>query len=142
MDKIIHYLEDPFFMSGAVIGVKPLRGTTFFEEHWDFKTHIVDIKNTQYKVRRNDYIWAEDPQVRELQKRFLAEQSNVLEEFCKRNNVRHPNQETISMMYFKFTKQIIEDIKFEVASDGLVTTDLSIGYNGWRSYGSISKLFN
>jgi len=51
-------------------------------------------------------------------------------------------QETISMMYFKFTKQIIEDIKFEVASDGLVTTDLSIGYNGWRSYGSISKLFN
>ena len=39
MDKIIHYLEDPFFMSGAVIGVKPLRGTTFFEEHWDSKTH-------------------------------------------------------------------------------------------------------
>ena len=107
----------------------------------DFKSHITDIEGTQYKIRRNDYIWAEDPQVRELQKRFFAEQSNVLEEFCKRNNVRHPNQETISLMYFKFIKQIIKNIKFEVASDGLISTDLAIGYNGWRSYGSIKELF-
>jgi hypothetical protein len=44
-------------------------------------------------------------------------------------------------MYFKFVKQIIKDIKFEVANDGLVSTDLEIGYNGWRSYGSIKELF-
>ena len=79
VDTIMEYIKDPFYMSGTIIGIRPLRGTTFYEEFSDFKSYIADIKGTNYKIRRNELIWSEDPLVRELQKRFLDGQAPLFD---------------------------------------------------------------
>jgi radical SAM superfamily enzyme YgiQ (UPF0313 family) len=125
IDTIIEYIKDPFYMSGTIIGIRPLRGTTYYEEFSDFKSYIADIEGTDYKIRRNELIWAEDPLVRELQKRFLIEEKPLFEKFTKANDVRHPNQETLSLMYYKFVKKLIKDIKGEVSNGGLKSSELN-----------------
>jgi len=119
VDTIIEYTKDSFYMGGTQLGIRPLKGTTFYEEFSNYKSYIVDIKGTDYKIRRNELIWAEDPLVLELQKRFLAAQTPLFEKFTKENNVRHPNQETLSVMYYKFVKKLIKDIRAEVSNGGL-----------------------
>ena len=125
IDTIMEYIKDPFYMSGTCIGIRPLRGTTFYEEFSDFHSYIADIKGTDYKIRRNELIWAEDPLVRELQKRFLVEQTPLFEKFIKENDVRHPNLETLSLTYYKFVKKIIKDIRAEAGNGGLVSSEFN-----------------
>jgi len=134
VDKILEYLKDPFYMSGTSIGIKPIKGTIFYEEYCDIKSYITDLEGTPYKIRRDDYIWAEDPKVRELQKRYLFCQNVVLEEFVKKNKIKHPNQETLSIMHFRFVKNIIKAIKSEVANGGLVNTDKIVDDKSRASY--------
>ena len=140
VDTIVEYIKDPFYMSGTIIGIKPLRGTAFYEEFNDFQSYIADIKGTDYKIRRNEIIWAEDPLVRELQKRFLIGQTPVFEKFTKENDVRHPNQETLSLMYYKFVKKIIKDIRAEIGNGGLESSELN--ENIKETYGRFSKFMN
>ena len=146
VDAIIEYLKDSFYMSGTQIGIKPLKGTTFYEEFSDFRSYIVDIKGTNYKIRRNKLIWAEDPLVRELQKRFLIEQTPLFEKFKKENDVRHPNQETLSLMYYKSIKKIIKDIRAEVSNGDLKSLKFNENFkeiNKWQhSYSRFSKFMN
>ena len=125
IDTIMEYIKDPFYMSGTCIGIRPLRGTTFYEEFSDFQSYIADIKGTDHKIRRNELIWAEDPLVRELQKRFLVEQTPLFERFIKENDVRHPNLETLSLTYYKFVKKIIKDIRAEVGNGGLKSSEFN-----------------
>ena len=73
-------------MGGPIIGIQPLKGTLFFEENTDFKSYITDIEGTQYKIRRDDYIWPEDPLVKELVKRYLAGQDKVIKEYVQKNS--------------------------------------------------------
>ncbi len=143
IDGIMEYLKDPFYMSGAIIGIRPLKGTTFYEEHCDFKSYITDIKGTNYKIRRHDCIWSEDPLVREVQKRYFAGQSDVIENFTKNNDVRHPNQENTAIMNFKFVKEIIKDIRAEISNGGLKSIDEIIAqkHQGHNANHSIKKFF-
>jgi radical SAM superfamily enzyme YgiQ (UPF0313 family) len=124
VDKIMEYIKDPFYMSGSIIGIRPLRGTTFYEEFCDFKSYIAPIKGSNYKIRRNELIWSEDPLVRELQTRYLAGETAQFEKFTSENDVRHPNLETLSLMYYRFVKKIIKDIRTEIGSGGLRTLEL------------------
>ena len=143
VDTIMEYIKDPFYMSGTIIGIRPLRGTTFYEEFSDFKSYIADIKGTNYKIRRNELIWSEDPLVRELQKRYLAGQTAQFEKFIKENDVRHPNLETLSLMYYKFVKKIIKDIRAEVGNGGLKSLEFNENFKDIQKfqhqYGRFSK---
>ena len=104
---------------------------------------VAEIKGTQYKIRRHDCIWAEDPLVRELQKRYFAGQNTIIEEFTKKNDVRHPNQENTAIMNFKFVKKIIKDIKSEVGNGGLVSIDDTEAqkHQGHNANHSIKQVF-
>ena len=144
IDKILKYLEDPFYMSGPCFGIRPLKGTIFYEEYYDFKTYITDIKGTQYKIRRHDIIWAEDPLVRELQKRYLAGQSAEYEDFAKKNKLYHPSREKTAVLEFQFVKKIIKDIKSEIANGNLINTDEkdTLKFRGLNSNQAIMNLLN
>ena len=140
VDRIMEILQDPFYMGGPIIGIQPLKGTTFFEENTDFKSYVTDIEGTDYKIRRDDYIWPEDPLVREIVKRYLAGQDAVIREYVKKNKIRHANQANLAMMHFKFVKKIITEIKSEIANGGLVESDKIINGAG-RNYKD-SPLYN
>lgn len=133
VNKIMEYLKDPFYMGGPIIGIQPLKGTAFFEEYCNFKSYITTIEGTSHKIRRDDYIWPEDPQVRELVKRYLARQDEVIKDFIKEKNIKHPNQAELAPMHFTFVMQLIKEIKAEVANGGLKASDKIIDGAG-RNY--------
>ena len=111
VNKTIEYIKDPFYMAGIIIGIQPLKGTAFFEEYTNFKSYMVDIENTQFKLRRDDYIWATDPRVRKLQEVYLETQADFIKDYIKSNNIRHPNQAVLAPAHLLLIKKIVEQIK-------------------------------
>ena len=87
LDNVLEIMKDPFYIWGPIIGIQPLKGTAFFEEQVNFKSYITNIEGTQYKIRRDDYIYPKDPLVKELVKRYLARQDSELKTFIKENNL-------------------------------------------------------
>ena len=140
IDKIMQILQDPFYLAGPIIGIMPLKGTLFYEENYDFKSYITEIKGTPHKLKRDDYIWPKDPLVREILKRYLAWQDTVMKEFVKKNKVRHPNQDSLAMMHFKHVKKIINEIKSEVANGGLISSNKIL--DGAGRWSKDSPLYN
>ena len=111
--KTLEYLKDPFYMAGICIGIQPLKGTIFYEEYTNFKSHISNIEGTQFKLRRDDWIWATDPMVKELQKRYLSKQADFIKEYIKENNIKHPNQAVMAPAHLILVQNIINEIKLE-----------------------------
>lgn len=111
VEKTLEYIKDPFYMAGIIIGIQPLKGTIFFEEYTNFKSYIADIENSPFKIRRDDYIWANDLRVRKLQEIYLDTQAEFIKNYIKSNNIRHPNQAVLAPAHLLLVKQIIEKLK-------------------------------
>lgn len=142
VDKILEILQDPFYLAGPIIGIMPLKGTLFYEENYDFKSYITEIKGTPHKLKRDDYIWPKDPLVREILKRYLAWEASVMKEFVKKNKIRHPNQDNLARMHFKHVKKIINEIKLEVANGGLISSNKILdGAGRWTKESPTAKAY-
>ena len=113
IEKTIEYIKDPFYMAGIIIGIQPLKGTIFYEEYTNFKSYIVDIEGSPFKIRRDDYIWATDPQVKKLQKIYLERQAAYIKDYITQNNIKHPNQAVLAPAHLLLVKEIIDEIKQE-----------------------------
>ena len=118
LNNIIHYLEDDYYTSVAILGIQPLKGTEFYESYWDFKSHVVPIEGTNLKLRRDDYIYAEDPMVREFQIRWLAQQESVMKEYVEKNNIRHANNAKLALVQYQLAWRIVQELKEEFAETG------------------------
>ena len=44
VDGALKYAQDPFFHVGVVMGIKPLKGTDYFETYTDYKTRVEKSK--------------------------------------------------------------------------------------------------
>lgn len=136
--KTLEYIKDPFYMAGIIIGIQPLKGTLFFEEYTDFKSHISDIEGTQFKIRRDDYIWAKDPLVKRLQERYLSTQADFIKNYIKENNIKHPNQAVLAPAHLILVQNIISEIKLKKVDK----IKDNVGLNGaGRNYAN-SPLYN
>ncbi|MCL0054218.1 B12-binding domain-containing radical SAM protein, partial [Dehalococcoidia bacterium] len=71
LDNIMEYLHDDFYQAGVIPAIFPLKGTEFFEMYWDFKSHVIEIPDTNLHLRRDDYIYSEDPLMKEFQVRYI-----------------------------------------------------------------------
>ncbi len=118
LENIIRYLNDEYYTAVAILGIQPLKGTEFFESYWDFKSHVIPIEGTDLKLRRDDYIYAEDPMVREFQIRWLAEQETVMKDYVEKNNIRHANNAKLALVQFELAWRIVQDIKKEYLETG------------------------
>ena len=61
------------FHVGFTLACIRLRGLTVFETHYDFMPKVGTIDKTAYKLKGNRMIWAENPAVRKVHKRYFAE---------------------------------------------------------------------
>ena len=104
-------------MAGIIIGIQPLKGTLYYEEYTNFKSYTTDIEGTQFKIRRDDYIWATDPKVKKLQELYLDRQADYIKEYITQNNIKHPNQAVLAPAHLYLVKEILEEIKSEKSSD-------------------------
>ena len=128
LDGIMGYISDDFYQAGIIPAIFPLKGTEFFETQWDFKSQIVAIPGTDYSIRRDDYIYAEDPLVREFQIRYVENVDAGVERFIAEHDVRHASAAHLAMMKCLFAKRLISKIR-EEAEQGEVrwTTETTAG---------------
>ena len=71
LDNIMEFVSDEFYMAGVAPAIRPDKGTEFHEMYWDYKSHVLQIEGTELFIRRDDFIYAEDPLVREFQIRYI-----------------------------------------------------------------------
>lgn len=128
LDNIMEYISDDYYQAGIIPAIFPLKGTEFFETHWDFKSQIVPIPGTEFNIRRDDYIYAEDPLVREFQIRYVENVDASVERFIAEHDVRHASAAHLAMMKCQFAKRLIARIR-EEAERGEVrwTTEFTPG---------------
>ena len=141
VEKTLEYIKDPFYMAGIIIGIQPLKGTIFYEEYTNFKSYIADIENTQFKIRRDDYIWATDRKVRKLQEIYLDTQAEFIKKYIEDNNIRHPNQAVLAPAHLMLVKQIINQIKNEDIVENNVGNVMITKEGAGRNYAN-SPLYN
>ena len=117
LTEVLRYLDDDYYQFGVIPAIYPLKGTEFAEMYCDFKSHIVEIPGTDFNIRRDDYIYSEDPVMREFQIRFIEGVDEAVEKFIEENEVRHAN--AASLAYFKcmFATKLVQELKEEV-NDG------------------------
>ena len=119
LDGILQYMQDDFYMAGMAPAIRPSKGTEFFEMYWDFKSHIMPIEGTDLFLRKDDYIYALDPLVREFQIRFIEGVDAAVDRYIEEQDIRHPNQATLSPMKFLYAKRLLAEIREEAASGNL-----------------------
>ena len=142
VDRTIEYIKDPFYMAGIIIGIQPLKGTLYYEEYTNFKSYVTDIEGTQFKIRRDDYIWATDPKVKKLQELYLDRQADYIKDYIAQNNIKHPNQAVLAPAHLYLVKEILEEIKSEKSSDTLnLENQLYMKEGAGRNYKD-SPLYN
>ncbi|EMH80515.1 Fe-S oxidoreductase [alpha proteobacterium HIMB114] len=111
VNEAYQYTLDPFFHLGVTMGIKPLKGTDYYETFSDFRTRIVPIKNTQYHLKYDDLIYAKDPRVKHLQIRYWNEIDDYMNEEIQKNDIRHGNARNLSQLKLIFLKKLVKEIK-------------------------------
>lgn len=129
LDNAVEYISDVENYTAAVIpAIYPLKGTIFHETYWDYKSYVVDIPGTNFHLRKDDYIHAEDPLVREFQARYTEGADAAVGEFTKDMDIRHANNANLALMRIKFARRLIDEIREEAASGTLgMTKEVTAG---------------
>ena len=105
------YTQDPFYHLGVTLGIKPLKGTDYFETFSDFKTRIVKIENSNFYLKYDDLIYANDLRVKTLQIRYWNEIDDFMTKEREKKDIRHGNARNLSALKLIFLKKIIDEIK-------------------------------
>ncbi len=111
VEQALKYTQDPFYHVGVTLGIKPLKGTDYYETFSDFKTRIVKIENTNYNLKYDDLIYADDPRVKALQLRYWNEIDDYMTEEVKKNDIRHGNSRNLSELKLLFFKKLLKELK-------------------------------
>ena len=110
-DAAYEYTQDPFYHVGVTLGIKPLKGTDYFETFSDFKTRIVKIENSNHFLKYDDLIYADDIRVKTLQIRYWNEIDDFITAEREKQDIRHGTAKNLSALKLIFLKKIINDIK-------------------------------
>ena len=83
------------------------------KQYCDFQSHSVNIPNTNHYIRKDEYIYASDPCVREFQKRYNRDVDAKINKFIHNNNIRHPNSAQLALIRCEVALDIVKQIKNE-----------------------------
>jgi hypothetical protein len=109
--EALRYASDPFYNTGFVLAVIPLKGSAFNETHWHFLSDIKTIGGTDIHVQKDEMIWANDLVVREIQKRFFYEAEAHVTEEAERLKIVHKNSANMSILRLEFMMTLINEAK-------------------------------
>ena len=148
VEEACKYTQDPFYHFGVTLGIKPLKGTDYYETCSDFKTRVVNIENTNFNLKYDDLIYSNDPRVKTLQLRYWNEIDEFMSEEIKKKDIRHGNARNLAALKLIYLKKILNEIKtnkLSVLPDNLnenkadpynerqtVDVDVDVEYKGSR----------
>ena len=98
-----------------------------------FKSHIITIPGTNLYLRRDDYIYSDDPLTKEFQIRYVEGVESMVQGFIEDSEVRHANSASLAKAKCQFAKEIIADIRSQVAA-GTFTQTVDVTAGAGRNY--------
>lgn len=107
----IKYASDDFYHVGVTLGIKPLKGTEYYENFTDYKTRVVPIEGTKFNLKYDDLIYSNDPRVKMLQLRYWNEIDDFVINEIKKQDIRHGNSRNLSLIKLNYLKKLINEIK-------------------------------
>jgi radical SAM superfamily enzyme YgiQ (UPF0313 family) len=115
VDEALKFVTQDFCDGGAILAIRPYGGTEFSHMYCDHKSEVLRIDETHghdlgkngFYLQRDDFIWAKDPIVRELQASYSEGLDYVLSEHAKEQNLAHKTSSNIVVAQLNFMKRLI-----------------------------------
>tara|TARA_B100000787_G_scaffold118915_1_gene89002 strand:+ start:3745 stop:5424 length:1680 start_codon:yes stop_codon:yes gene_type:complete len=111
IEQAFKYTQDPFYQFGVILGVKPLKGTEYYETYSDFQTRIEKIENTNYNLKYDDLIYANDARVKALQIRYWNEIDDFITEEIEKKDIKHGSAANLATLKLTFLRKLIHEIR-------------------------------
>ncbi len=115
VDGMIAQLEDGLAEAGVNVAVQPFKGSYYFDHCNDIESEIVAIPGTDKTIKKNYFIRAADPEVRELQYRFLETYHDEVKMKREMDRTGHMTSSSQAMVKLRLLKKLIEDLVAERA---------------------------
>ena len=138
--KLLGYLEHGVLEAGVNVSVQPFKGSNFFETKLDFESEIVAIPGTRFKLRKDYFIRASDPQVRELQYRFLETYPSKIAELHKNGELLHATSSAQARLKLEIVLSLIGEIRGEPDINSSDDGDYTQNNHAKRAVEAIHKL--
>ena len=116
IEQAFKYTQDPFYQFGVILGVKPLKGTEYYETYSDFQTRIEKIENTNYNLKYDDLIYANDARVKALQIRYWNEIDDFITEEIEKKDIKHGSAANLATLKLTFLRKLIHEIRTNKSS--------------------------
>lgn len=113
VNTLLGHLEDGHVEAGVNVAVQPFRGSYYFNHCDDMETEIVTIPGTSDTIRKYYFIRADDPEVRELQYRFLENYHDAIMDMKDKQQVFHLTSASQAELKLRVISKLIQDIKNE-----------------------------
>jgi hypothetical protein len=111
VDQTLYYLDKDYVYAGIIAAIRPLKGTEYNEIHADFMSRVVDVPGTDFHVKVDDMIWAEDPHVREIQEQYWYGIDAEVGRQVKMAGIVHPTGDNVAYFSLLFMKKLIRDVR-------------------------------
>tara|TARA_B100001123_G_scaffold450664_1_gene622831 strand:- start:349 stop:2016 length:1668 start_codon:yes stop_codon:yes gene_type:complete len=111
ISQALEYAEDPFYKFGVILGIKPLKGTEYYETYADYRTRIVPIENTRHHIKYDDLIYSSDERVKYIQLKYWNEIDEFIKRERKRNKIYHAIDANVSYLKLMFFMDKIKELK-------------------------------
>ena len=118
VDKELEYVKDDSVTSSTVLACIPFKGSKFNEEYFDFVTEVVEIPGTNYKIKNNIMILANDPQVREVQLKFFKGINREIEKLKD----KHLTAAKQTQIRLNFIKKLIQEVRNNPGKENLMAS--------------------
>lgn len=122
--ETFEYAGDSFFHFGVTLGIKPLKGSAYFEEYSDYRTRIVPIENTRHHIKYDDLIYASDQRVKFLQLKYWNELDDYITDERNKKNIVHAHSANISYLKLLFLMDKIKELKQKSIKSVEISDDL------------------
>lgn len=110
----LDFIKDPFYTCGLSLGVRPTKGSEFYEIYNDFETILTEIpeakkisKKSVY-IKENKMIYAKDPIVKYIQNEYYKEEKPFLARFIQDKEVKHATYSNIAEAQLNLMLYIID----------------------------------
>jgi radical SAM superfamily enzyme YgiQ (UPF0313 family) len=111
VDKALKYIEGGTVTASIALACIPLKGSTFYEEYFDYMTDVVQIPGTSHKIKRPIMILANDPYVREAQIIFYKNIEKEIEQKIREKGITHATSAIQAGIRLEFMKKVIQSIR-------------------------------
>jgi radical SAM superfamily enzyme YgiQ (UPF0313 family) len=111
--RIKKELDNGTLEAGIMVTTQPLKGSYFYEEYTEFESDLIPVEGTDLTIKRDYFIKCLDPEVRELQYRYLFRWSDFIDKAASEG---HLNAQMQSPQALALVLQLIDEIKKERGS--------------------------